>query len=76
MYTVSSAGRGESEELGDYTVSKVGRVRNWVMYTVSRVGRVRNWVMYTVSRAGRGERENLGDVHCIKGRERGEGESG
>ena len=27
--------------------------------------------MYTVSRAGRGERENLGYVHCIKGRERG-----
>ena len=55
-----------------YTVSKVGRVRNWVMYTVSRVARVRNWVMYTVSRAGREESENLGDVHCIKGRERGE----
>ena len=28
--------------------------------------------MYTVLRAGRGESEGLGDVHCIKGRERRE----
>ena len=33
-------------------------------------------MIYTVSRVGRGESEGLGDVHCIKGRERGEGESG
>ena len=27
--------------------------------------------MYTVSRIGRVESEEMGDVHCIKGRERG-----
>ena len=33
---------------------------------------MKDWVMYTVSMAGIGESEKLGDVHCIKGRERGE----